>query len=66
MTGTIKVYRLFNEGRISLFAAADYSEGSELSCYMESIIDEIVAREKLRKEQKVLEITARQAGEDQI
>ena len=60
------VYRLFNEGRISLFATTDYSEGSELSCYMESIIDEIVAREKLRKAQKVLEITARQAGEDQI
>ena len=60
------MYRLFNEGRISLFATTDYSEGSELSCYMESIIDEIVAREKLRKEQKVLEITARQAGEDQI
>lgn len=54
-----KVYRLFNEGRISLFAPADYSEGSGLSCYMENIIDEIVAREKLRREQRALELMAK-------
>lgn len=53
-----KVYPLFNDGRISYFAPADYSSESDLSTYMKFIIDEIAAKERMRTEQKVIALNS--------
>lgn len=49
-----KVYQLYSDGRINLYAPADYSEGSDISRLMEKIIDEIAAREAIKTEQQTL------------
>ena len=49
-----KVYQLYGDGRINLYAPADYSEGSEISRLMEKIIDEIATREAIKAEQEEL------------
>lgn len=49
-----KVYQLYSDGRINLYAPADYSEGSDISRLMEKIIDEIAAREAIKAEQETL------------
>jgi phosphoserine phosphatase len=49
-----KVYQLFGDGRINLYAPADYSEGSDISRLMIRIIDEIAAREAIKAEQRIL------------
>ena len=53
-----KVYQLYTDGRISFYAPADYSARSDLTKYMKQIIDEIAAREAMKKEQRILEIPA--------
>ena len=53
-----KVYQLYSDGRINLYAPADYSEGSDISRLMEKIIDEIAAREAIKAEQQVLSSNA--------
>ncbi len=53
-----KVYQLYSDGRINLYAPADYSEGSDLCHLMEKIIDEIATREAIRAEQKSLSAQA--------
>ena len=53
-----KVYQLFNDGRINFYAPADYSNNGNLFKYMTQIIDEIVAREKIKTEQAVIRIPA--------
>ncbi len=50
-----KVYQLYGDGRINLYAPADYSEGSDICRLMERIIDEIAAREAIKAEQKLLQ-----------
>lgn len=50
-----KVYQLFNDGRLSFYASADYSAKSDISKYMKQIIDEIAAKEAMKTEQKILE-----------
>ena len=47
---TARVNQLFRDGRISFYAPADYSHESELTKYMKHIIDEITAREAIKKE----------------
>ena len=53
-----KVYQLYSDGRINLYAPADYSEGSDISRLMEKIIDEIAAREAIKAEQEILSSSA--------
>lgn len=53
-----KVYQLFGDGRLSFYTAADYTARSELMQYMKKIIDEVVAKERIKTEQKVLKINA--------
>ena len=53
-----KVYQLYSDGRINLYAPADYSEGSDISRLMEKIIDEIAAREAIKAEQQTLSNSA--------
>lgn len=53
-----KVYRLFSDKRINFYAPADYSARSEISCYMKQIIDEVVAREHIKVEQRILRVNA--------
>ena len=53
-----KVYQLYSDGRINLYAPADYSEGSDISRLMEKIIDEIAAREAIKEEQQNLSNSA--------
>lgn len=50
-----KVYQLYGDGRINLYAPADYSEGSDISRLMMRIIDEIAAREAIKAEQQLLQ-----------
>jgi phosphoserine phosphatase len=50
-----KVYQLYGDGRINLYAPADYSENSDLSRLMMRIIDVIAAREAIKSEQQVLQ-----------
>lgn len=52
------VYQLYNDGRISFYAPADYRARSNISKFMKQIIDEIAAREAMKTERKVLEIPA--------
>ncbi len=49
-----KVYRLFNDGRLSFYAPADYTANSELSKFMKQIIDDIAAKETIKAEQRIL------------
>ena len=49
-----KVYQLYSDGRINLYAPADYSEGSDICRLMEKIIDEIATREAIKAEQETL------------
>lgn len=58
-----KVFELFNDGRLSLFAPADYSEGSLLESYAKQIIDDIAAKESIKTEQKILRQSAEKTGE---
>ena len=53
-----KVYQLFADGRLNFYAPADYSEGSPIFEYMKNVIDEIAAKEKQKKEQKILSASA--------
>ena len=53
-----KVYQLYSDGRINLYAPADYSEGSDISRLMEKIIDEIATREAIKAEQESLSNSA--------
>lgn len=53
---TDKVYQLFADGRLSFYAPADYSARSEISKYMKQIIDEIVAKEAIKTERKLLKL----------
>lgn len=53
-----KVYKLYSDGRLSYYTAADYSARSELMSYMKTIIDEIAAKENIKTEQKILNINA--------
>lgn len=53
-----KVYRLYADGRLSYYAAADYSAQGELMHYMKTIIDEIAAKENIKTEQQILEVDA--------
>ena len=50
-----RVYQLFNDGRLSYFAPANYSESSSLARFMRQIIDEIAAKEKQKAEARQLE-----------
>lgn len=51
---TDNVHRLFRDGRLSYFAAADYTEQAELWQFMKKIINEIAAREDSKTEQMIL------------
>ena len=53
-----KVYQLFADGRLNFYAPADYSENSPIFDYMKNVIDEIAAKEKQKKEQKILSKSA--------
>ena len=50
-----KVYKLYSDGRLSYYTAADYSARGELMHYMKTIVDEIAARENIRTEQQILD-----------
>ena len=52
------VYKLYADGRLSFYTAADYSAKSELMTYMKAIIDEIDAKENIKTEQLILNIDA--------
>ena len=49
-----RVYQLYNDGRINLFAPADYSENSDISKFISEIMDDIAAKEQLKTEQMLL------------
>ena len=49
-----RVYQLYNDGRLSFYAPADYSTRGSLMRYMKQIINEIASREKMKTEQMVL------------
>lgn len=49
-----KVYQLYNDGRLSFYAPADYSARSPLMQYMKLIIQEVAARESMKKERMIL------------
>lgn len=49
-----KVYQLFNDGRLSFYAPADYSVNGEITKYMKQIIDEIETKEAIKTERKLL------------
>ena len=53
-----KVYQLFADGRLNFYAPANYSLGSPIFEYMKNVIDEISAKEKQKKEQKILSESA--------
>ncbi|MBQ8742724.1 MAG: haloacid dehalogenase-like hydrolase [Clostridia bacterium] len=57
-----KVYQLYNDGRISFYAPADYSARGNVSKYLKNIIDEISSREKIKAEQKTLKDSAEMFG----
>lgn len=50
-----KVYQLFNDGRLSFYAPADYSASSQISKYMKQIIDEIASKESIKTECMILQ-----------
>ena len=49
-----RVYQLFNDGRLSFYAPADYSRDRQIAKYMKQIMDEISAKESIKKECKIL------------
>lgn len=51
-----RVYQLYNDGRLSFFAPADYSARSALFGYLKNIIDEINAKETIKTEQQILSV----------
>ena len=53
-----KVYQLFGDGRLNFYAPADYSENSPIFAYMKKVIDEIAAKEALKRENKILSKSA--------
>lgn len=53
-----KVYKLYGDGRLSYYTAADYTARSELMVYMKTIIDEIDAKENIKTERKILDTNA--------
>lgn len=53
-----KVFELFNDERLDLFAPADYSENSLIEKYIKQIIDEIMANEAINTERKILSLSA--------
>ncbi len=53
-----KVYQLFNDGRINFYAPADYSRNGALYKYIKSVIDIISMGEKIKTEQKLLNLHA--------
>lgn len=57
-----KVYRLFHDKRLSFYAPADYSTNSVIMKYMKQIIDEVAAKETIKKEQKILKQPASAYG----
>jgi len=48
---TDKVKRLFADGRLTFFAPADYRAGGELMRFMQKVIDEVAAKERVKREQ---------------
>lgn len=48
---TDKVKRLFADGRLTFFAPADYRDGGELMRFMQKVIDEVAAKERVKREQ---------------
>lgn len=53
-----KVYQLFNDERINLFAPADYSARSDISRFMKQIIDDVASKERIKAEKMILQIPA--------
>lgn len=49
-----KVYKLYNDDRLNFYAPADYTERSDLYRYIQQIIEEIAAREKIKAEREIL------------
>ena len=49
-----RVYQLFNDGRLSFYAPADYSRDSQIAKYMKQIMDEISAKESIKTEREIL------------
>lgn len=49
-----RVYQLFNDGRLSFYAPADYSRDSQMSKYMKQMIDEIASKEAIKAERRIL------------
>ena len=49
-----KVYKLFNDERITYYAPANYTSGGELNTYLKQIVDIVAAREIMKTEQEVL------------
>ena len=49
-----KVYQLFNEERINYYAPANYSARSKMTTYLKQIIDQISAKETIKKERALL------------
>ena len=52
------VYKLYADGRLSFYTAADYSLKAELMTFMKKIIDDIDAKENIKTEQNILNIDA--------
>lgn len=50
-----RVFQLYNDGRLSFYAPADYAAQSPLARYMQQIIDEVAAKERIKTEQLILE-----------
>lgn len=48
-----KVYQLFNDGRINYYAPADYTAKGQINKIVTGIIDNIVTKESLKKEEKI-------------
>ena len=53
-----KVFQLYTDGRISFYAPADYRARSDLSKLMKLIIDEIAAKEVMKRERAILDVPA--------
>jgi len=57
-----KVYQLFNDGRINYYAPADYSSRGELMQYVKKIVDTVAAKEKMKTDQRILNLDASMFG----
>ena len=49
-----KIQQLYADGRIDLYAPADYTEDSNIARYVRQIIDVIAAKETIKSEQRKL------------